>query len=186
MHQNGKILLYFDKPIVNSLLSDDIDEVAINWGISHEAALIKCFEVLTNSLGTHNTGGSTYFDLLMCDCFQKRMTGPGITFGTHGSNVKLPMLVFKGDWALHEPTGRRLPITSKMLNRFGQMFSEEFEVEYLGFEKIGPISAQIEQESLISSMDMIYLLNNKPHVFDGKVFLPIVAEPSPSLIVANN
>jgi hypothetical protein len=112
----------------------------------------------------------------MCDCFQKRMTGPEITFGTHGSNAKLPMLVFKGDWALHEPTGRRLPITSKMLNRFGQMFSEEFEVEYLGFERIGPSSAPIEQESFTSPMDMIYLLNNKPHVFDGKTFLPIVAE----------
>jgi hypothetical protein len=176
------INLYFDKPNVNSLLSDDIEVVAINWEISHEAALIKCFEVLVNSLGSHNSGGSTYFDLLMCDCFQKRMTGPEITFGTHGSNAKLPMLVFKGDWALHEPTGRRLPITSKILNRFGQMFSEEFEVEYLGFEGIGSSSAPIEQELFISPMDMIYLLNNKPHVFDGKTFLPVVGESKPSFI----
>jgi len=65
------INLYFDKPNVNSLLADDIEVVAINWEISHEAALIKCFEVLVNSLGSHNSGGSTYFDLLMCDCFQK-------------------------------------------------------------------------------------------------------------------
>ena len=95
------INLYFDKPKVNSLLSEDIETVAINWDISHESALIKCFEVLVNSLGSHNSGGSTYFDLLMCDCFQKRMTGPEITFGTHGSNAKLPMLIFKEDWALH-------------------------------------------------------------------------------------
>jgi hypothetical protein len=171
----AKINIYFDGPRVNSLLADDIEAVAINWEISHEAAVNKCFEVLVNSLGSHNSGGSTYFDLLMCDCFQKRMTGPEITFGTHGGNAKLPMLVIKDDWALHEPTGRRLPITNKMLNRFGKMFSEEFEVEYLGFERIGPISAPIEQESFISPMDMIYLLNNKPHVFDGKTFLPIVA-----------
>ncbi len=167
------INLYFDTPKVNSLLAEDIEAVAINWEISYEAALIKCFEVLVNSLGSHNSGGSTYFDLLMCDCFQKRMTGPEIMFGTHGSNAKLPMLIFKGDWALHEPTGRRLPITSKMLNRFGEMFSEEFEVEYLGFERIGSNSAPIEQESFINPMDMIYLLNNKPHVFDGVRFVRV-------------
>jgi hypothetical protein len=176
------INLYFDKPKVSSLLSEDIETVAINWEISHEAALIKCFEVLVSSLGSHNSGGSTYFDLLMCDCFQKRMTGPEITFGTHGSNAKLPMLVFKGDWALHEPTGRRLPITSKMLNRFGEMFSEEFEVEYLGFERIGPISAPIEQESFTSSMDTVYIIGDRPHYYDGKKFLPIVPEANLSVI----
>ena len=175
------INLYFDKPNVNSLLADDIEVVAINWEISHEAALIKCFEVLVNSLGSHNSGGSTYFDLLMCDCFQKRMTGPGITFGTHGSNAKLPMLVFKGDWALHEPTGRRLSITSKMLNRFGEMFSEEFEVEYLGFERVGASSAPTNGASFTNPFDMVYILNNKPHVFDGKAFLPVVEEPKPLL-----
>ena len=175
------INLYFDKPKVNSLLSDDIETVAINWEISHEAALIKCFEVLVNSLGSHNSGGSTYFDLLMCDCFQKRMTGPEITFGTHGSNAKLPMLVFKGDWALHEPTGRRLPITSKMLNRFGEMFSEEFELEYLGFERIGSSSASIEQESFINSMDTVYIIGDMPHYYDGKKFLPIMSKPNLSL-----
>lgn len=169
------INLYFDNPKVNSLLSDDIDTVAINWGISHEAALIKCFEVLVNSLGTHNTGGSTYFDLLMCDCFRKRMSGPEIKFGTHGDDIGLPMMIFKDDWALHEPTGRRLTITNKILNQFGEMFSEDFDVEYLGFERIGPGSAPIKQESFISPMDMIYLLNNKPHVFDGKTFLPVEA-----------
>jgi hypothetical protein len=176
------INLYFDKPKVNSLLAYDIEVVAINWEISHEAALIKCFEVLVNSLGRHNSGGSTYFDLLMCDCFQKRMTGPEITFGTHGSNAKLPMLVFKGDWALHEPTGRRLPITSKMLNRFGEMFSEEFEVEYLGFERIGSSSAPIEQESFINPMDTVYIIGDKPHYYDGKRFLPIVSGSNRSLI----
>jgi hypothetical protein len=178
----AKINIYFDSPKVNSLLSDDIDEVAINWGISHEAALIKCFEVLTNSLGTHNTGGSTYFDLLMCDCFQKRMTGPGITFGTHGSNVKLPMLVFKGDWALHEPTGRRLTITNQMLDRFGEMFSEEFEVEYLGFKRIGSSSNLANQESFISPTDTVYIIGDRPHYYDGKRFLPIVSDPNLSLI----
>jgi hypothetical protein len=110
------------------------------------------------------------------------MTGPEITFGTHGSNVKLPMLVIKGDWALHEPTGRRLPITSKMLNRFGEMFSEEFEIEYLGFERIGPSSAPIEQESFTSPMDMIYLLDSKPHIFDGKTFLPVMTVLSHSRV----
>jgi hypothetical protein len=178
----AKINIYFDEPKVNSLLSDDIEAVAINWEISHEAALIKCFEVLVNSLGSHDSGGSTYFDLLMCDCFQKRMAGPEITFGTHGSNAKLPMLVFKGDWALHEPTGRRLPITSKMLNRFGEMFSEEFEVEYLGFERIGPSSAPIKQESFISPMDTVYIIGDKPHYYDGKRFLPIVSDSNRSLI----
>ncbi len=174
--------MYFDGPNVNSLLSDDIEAVAINWEISHEAALIKCFEVLVNSLGSHNSGGSTYFDLLMCDCFQKRMTGPEITFGTHGGNAELPMLVFNGDWALHEPTGRRFLIASKMLNRFGEMFSEEFEVEYLGFERISPISAPIKQESFISPMDTVYIIGDKPHYYDGKRFLPITPDSNRSLI----
>jgi hypothetical protein len=176
------INLYFDKPNVNSLLADDIEAVAINWEISHETAVNKCFEVLVNSLGSHNSGGSTYFDLLMCDCFHKRMTGPEITFGTHGSNAKLPMLIFKEDWALHEPTGRRLPITSKMLNRFGQMFSEEFEIEYLGFERITPTSAQIEQGSFINPMDTVYIIDDRPHYYDGKKFLPIMVEPILSLV----
>jgi hypothetical protein len=178
----AKINIYFDGPKVNSLLSDDIETVAINWEISHEAALIKCFEVLVNSLGSHNSGGSTYFDLLMCDCFHKRMTGPEITFGTHGSNAKLPMLVFKGDWALHESTCRRLPITNKMLNRFGEMFSEEFELEYLGFERIGPSSAPIEEESSINSMETVYIIGDKPHYYDGKRFLPILSGSNRSLI----
>jgi len=168
--------MYFDGPKVNSLLSDDIDEVAINWDISHEASLIKCFEVLVNSLGSHNSGGSTYFDLLMCDCFRKRMAGPEIKFGTHGDGIRLPMMIFKDDWALHEPTSRRLPLTNKLLNQFGEMFSEDFDVEYLGFERVGSSSALVKQESFISPMDTIYLLNNKPHVFDGKTFLPVVAE----------
>ncbi len=176
------INLYFDKPNGNSLLADDIEAVAINWEISHEAALIKCFEVLVNSLGSHNSGGSTYFDLLMCDCFQKRMTGQEIAFGTHGSNVKLPMLVIKNDWALHEPTGRRLLITNKMLNRFGQMFSEEFEIEYLGFERIGPSSPPIKQESFISPKDTIYFIDDRPHYYDGEKFLPIMVEPILSLV----
>jgi hypothetical protein len=176
------INLYFDKPKVNSLLSDDIDTVAINWEISHEAALIKCFDVLVTSLGSHNNGGSTYFDLLMCDCFQKRMAGPEIRFGTHGSNIKLPMLVFNGDWALHEPTGRRLTITNKMLNRFGDMFSEEFEIEYLGFKRIGSSLDLTNQASFISPMDTIYIIGDIPHYYDGKKFLPIVTEPNLSLI----
>jgi hypothetical protein len=103
------------------------------------------------------------------------MTGPEITFGTHGINVKLPMLVLKGDWALHEPTGRRLPITNKMINRFGQMFSEEFEVEYLGFERIGPSSDLTAQGSFTSPMDTVYIIGDSPHYFDGKKFLPISA-----------
>ena len=181
-HQKGKILLYFDKPKVNSFLADDIEAVAINWEISHEAALSKCFEVLVNSLGSHNSGGSTYFDLLMCDCFQKRMTGPEIKFGTHGDGTGLPMMIFKDDWALHEPTDRRLPLTNKLLNKFGEMFSEDFDVEYLGFERVVASSAPIEQESFINPMDMIYLLNNKPHIFDGKTFLPVLAESKSSLI----
>jgi hypothetical protein len=110
------------------------------------------------------------------------MTGPEIKFGTHGDSIRLPMMIFKDDWALHEPTGRRLPLTNKLLNQFGKMFSEDFDVEYLGFERIGSSSAPIEQESFISPMDMIYLLNNRPHVFDGKTFLPVVAQPKPSLI----
>ena len=182
MHQNGKILLYFDKPLVNSLLSDDIDEVAINWGISQESALIKCFEVLVNSLGTHNNGGSTFFDLLMCDCFHKRMAGPEIKFGTHGDGIRLPMMIFKDDWALHEPTGRRLPLTNKMLNQFGEMFSEEFEIEYLGFDRIGASSSTIQEESFINPMDMVYLLDDKPHIYDGKRFLPIMTKSKQSLI----
>jgi hypothetical protein len=172
-HQKGKILLYFDKPKVNSFLADDIEAVAINWEISHGAALSKCFDVLVNLLGSHNSGGSTYFDLLMCDCFRKRMTGPEIKFGTHGDCIGLPMMIFKDDWALHEPTGRRLPLTNKLLNQFGEMFSEDFDVEYLGFERIGSSSALIMQESFINPIDMIYLLDNKPHVFDGTKFLPV-------------
>jgi hypothetical protein len=176
------IYLYFDNPKVSSLLADDIEAVAINWEISHEAAVNKCFEVLVNSLGSHNSGGSTYFDLLMCDCFRKRMTGPEIKFGTYGDGIKLPMMVLEDDWALHEPTGRRLPLTNKLLNQFGEIFSEDFDVEYLGFERTGPSSSPIKQESFISPMDMIYLLDNKPHVFDGKTFLPVVAESKPLLI----
>jgi hypothetical protein len=165
------INLYFDTPKVNSLLAEDIEAVAINWEISYEAALIKCFEVLVNSLGSHNSGGSTYFDLLMCDCFQKRMTAPEITVSTHGSNAKLPMLVFKEDWALHEPTGRRLSITSKMLNHFGELFSEDFDIEYLGYERKKP-AINHPQEKFISPLEMIYLLNDKPHIFiDGRFVL---------------
>jgi hypothetical protein len=167
------IRLYFDNPKLNSLLYDDIEAVAINWEINHEAAINKCFEVLVNSLGSHNSGGSTYFDLLMCDCFRKRMAGPEIKFGVHGDGIKLPMMIFKDDWALHEPTGRRLSLTNKLLNQFGGMFSEDFDVEYLGFERIGRSSDPIKQSSLISPMDMIYLLNNKPHIFDGTKFLPV-------------
>jgi hypothetical protein len=176
------ISIHFGKPTIGGELSDCVDELAINWEISYEAAVNKCFEVLVNSLGTHNNGGSTFFDLLMCDCFRKKMAAPEIKFRTYGDGIKLPMMVLEDDWALHEPTGRRLPITNKLLNQFGEMFSEDFEVEYLGFERTEPNSAPIKQEPFISPMDMIYLLNNKPHVFDGKTFLPVTAEPKPSLI----
>jgi hypothetical protein len=69
-----------------------------------------------------------------------------------------------------------------MFNRFGEMFSEEFEVEYLGFERIGSSSAPIEQESSINSMETVYIIGDKPHYYDGKRFLPILSGSNRSLI----
>lgn len=162
--------LYFGNPITGSLLSDDIDEIAINWDISYESAVIKSFEVLINSLGTHANGGTTYFDLLMCECFQKKMLAPKITLKTHGEGIRLPALAFATDSALHEPTKRHLPITNQMLNHFGEAFSEEFEIEYLGYERVGRSSPDAQQ-STANPMDVVYILNGKNHVYDGQNFI---------------
>lgn len=164
--------LYFGKPDIGSLLSDDIEDVAINWGISYESAVIKSFEVLVTSLGTHDSGGTTYFDLLMCECFQKKMSAPKIILKTHGEGIRLPMLVFQADSALHEPTGRYLPITNQILNHFGEVFSEEFEIEYLGYKRVGRVAPN-KQEAVHNPMDMLYVLNNKSHIYDGKNFIPV-------------
>lgn len=172
------INLYFGKPLTGSLLSDDIDEIAINWGISYESAVIKSFEVLVNSLGTHANGGTTYFDLLMCECFQKKMSAPKIKLKTHGEGIRLPMLVFQSDSALHEPTGRQLPITNQILNHFGEAFSEEFEIEYLGYERVSLSKTSPELPNITSPMDMIYLINEQPHTYDGRNFLPVVSTPT--------
>ncbi len=166
------INLYFDKPKVNSLLSDDIDEVAINWGISHEAAVIKCFDVLVSSLGKHNAGGATYFDLLICECFKKKMLAPKITLKTHGNGTKLPMLKLHTDVALHEPTGRMLPITNQMLEHFGEAFSEEFEIEYFGYKRVGE-NLLFNTKTIANPVDMVYMLNGKTHIYDGINFIPV-------------
>lgn len=164
------INLYFGKPSSGSLLSDDIDTVAINWDISHETAVIKCLDVLVTSLGKHDAGGTTYFDLLICECFQKKMLAPKIALKSYGDGIKLPMLVLQTDSALHEPTGRHLPITNEMLSHFGEVFSDEFEIEYFGYERIGQ-STPDSQQAESSPMDMVYTLNNQPHVYDGTKFI---------------
>lgn len=172
------LYLYFGLPCSGSLLSDDIDEVAINWEISYESAVIKSFDVLVSSLGTHNNGGTTYFDLLMCECFQKKMLAPKITLETHGQSIRLPALAFATDSALHEPTKRHLPITNQMLNHFGEAFSEEFEIEYLGYERVGLSKTSPELPTIASPMDMIYLINEQPHTYDGRNFLPVISTPT--------
>ncbi len=164
------INLYFDKPSSGSLLSDDIDTVAINWDISHETAVIKCFDVLVTSLGKHDTGGTTYFDLLICECFKKKMLAPKILLKSYGNGIKLPMLVLQTDSALHEPTGRHLPITNEMLSHFGKVFSDEFEIEYFGHQRIGKDTPD-SQQAASSPMDMIYTINNQLHVYDGTKFI---------------
>lgn len=172
------LYLYLGTPKVGSLLAEDIDEVAISWGISYEAAVIKCLDVLVNSLGKHNAGGATYFDLLMCECFQKKMSAPKIKLQTHGEGIRLPMLVLQNDLALHEPTRRNLPITNQMLNHFGVAFSEEFEIEYLGYERVGQ-STPDSQHATTSPMDMVYIINDKNHIYDGNKFIPIqIAKPT--------
>lgn len=164
------IQIYLGKPLAGSLLSDDIDEVAINWGISYESAVVKSFEVLVTSLGTHDSGGTTYFDLLMCECFQKKMSAPKIKLQTHGEGIRLPMLVLQNDLALHEPTGRGLPITNQMIEHFGEAFSEEFEIEYFGYERVGHNKPD-SQQSTTNPMDMIYIINDKNHIYDGEKFI---------------
>lgn len=164
--------LYYGLPKPGSLLSDDINGIAINWGISYESAVIKSLKVLINSLGKHDSGGATYFDLLMCECFQKKMSAPKITLKTHGEGIKLPALAFATDSALHESTKRHLPITNQMLNHFGEAFSEEFEIEYLGYERLGR-SILDRQEVITSPMDIVYIINDKNHIYDGNKFIPI-------------
>ena len=168
------INIYLGIPTLGSQMSDDIDAIAINWGISYESAVNKSFDVLVNSLGTHDAGGSTYFDLLMCDCFRKKMSAPKIKFNTHGDGIKLPMLTLK-DWAIHEPTNRKLPLTNQMVNHFGEMFSDDFEIEYLGYERARIDSTTLEQSTTTNPYDVVYMINNKPHIHNGHEFILVDA-----------
>ncbi len=173
--KDGLTALYFGIP-TGGEITDDINDWAINHEISYELATIECFESLvTKILNRRDDGKSSYFDLLMCECFRRKVLAPEIGFGIHGEGIKLPVLIFKDTAVVHEPSSQRLNLTSKVVDHFGETFSSEFEFEYLGHQKSNSKEKRTNDNysNFFKNHDVTYKINNVSHYFDGERFMKV-------------
>lgn len=100
-----------------------------------EKALCFEFECLLDSFNKRN-GNENFFDLIFFVSVGRQVKAPKIHFATYAENGhKLPMMVLNGSY-LKATDSELIPISDRCIDELGQLYQDEFDYEYVGFERM--------------------------------------------------
>ena len=142
-----------------------VEKYAYNWDVSIETAVIHQFRFWINHLSRKkNDDDDTFFELLLFIGSNQMLRLPKITSATYRHRgFVLPKMIIHGDYGIDKETNQAVFLTERHINLIGSNFQDEIAYEYFEYQRRGSVRAQKDQ--------MIYLLDNKPHIFDeGKFY----------------
>ena len=141
-----------------------VEKYAYNGNVSMETAVIHQFRFWINHLsGKKNDDDDTFFELLLFIESNQMLRLPKITSATYRHRgFVLPKMIIHGDYGIDKETDQPLFLTERHINLIGSNFQDEIAYEYFEHQRCGSVRAQKDQ--------MIYLLGDKPHIFDAGKF----------------
>jgi len=133
----GKINIKFGYP-TSGELEDLFVSNAIEDNCSLEQSLFNSFNKLTSFLAKADKGERNFFDLAFITCLKVgEIIAPKITNTTYVFNGhKLPMLIVEKEYAKQVQSGNKILISDAAIDEFGMFFQDEFDYEYIGFERV--------------------------------------------------
>ena len=159
----AKIELLFGGPTTHDE-EISVENYAYNWDVSMETAVIHQFRFWINHLsGKKNDDDDTFFELLLFIGINQMLRLPKITAGTYQHRgFVLPKMIIHGDCGIDKETGQSVFLTERHIDLIGSNFEDEIAYEYFEHQRSGSVHAQKGQT--------IYLLGDKPHIFDAGKF----------------
>ncbi len=176
------IAIYFGKQLAGSMY-DEVQEWAIECEMSIEDATNDCYKYMTWSLSEVNNNWQSHFDIMFSNIYEILVNAPAITFSiTNQDGLKTPTLLLHSNYLNERNAEKRHLISADVIKMFGEDFEYQFGLEFLGFQyikckKFLSISPTKNDHRSRPRNSVIYVIDKKPHYYDGKRFLPIVAEP---------
>lgn len=161
----GTIQLLFGEPTTPER-EENIEEWIYDCGINRETAVILKFKSLINSLSKKNKEGDNYFELIVQTITGESVNLPKISFGTHHHRgFVLPKIVIHNFYMIKRDLNQRTLIDCSLLEQIGSEFEWDFAFEFYSFHRIGKAEA--------GKKDVIYQLQNKPHIHHSGEFLEV-------------
>jgi hypothetical protein len=159
----AKIELLFGSP-TSQEEEISVENYAYNWDVSIETAVISQFRFWINHLSSKkNDDDDTFFELLLFIGANQMLRLPKITSATYRHRgFLLPKMIIHGDYGVDKETDQAVFLTEHHINLIGSNFQDEIAYEYFEYRRCGSVRAQKDQ--------MIYLLGDKPHIFDDGKF----------------
>ena len=159
----AKIELHFGGPTTTDE-EISVENYAYNWDVSIETAVIRQFRFWINHLSSKkNNDDDTFFELLLFIGINQMLRLPKITAGTYRHRgFVLPKMIIHGDCGFDKETSQSIFLNDSYINLIGGNFEDEIAYEYYEYQRSGPVTAPKGQT--------IYLLGDKPHIFDAGNF----------------
>jgi hypothetical protein len=177
------IAIHFGKQIAGSMC-DEVQEWAITYDLSIEDATNDCYKYMTWSLSEVNNNWQSHFDIMFSSIFNCLVNAPEMIFEiTDCDGLKTPTLLVKSNYVIERHTGVKRLITTQVTKAFGEDFQAEFGLEFLGFERLKTKSRAANTKMMVDHRSrprnsVVYFISNKPYFYDGKRFLPVIADSS--------
>lgn len=177
------ISIHFGKQLASSMY-DEVQEWAITYDLSIEDATIDCYKYMTWSLSEVNNNWQSHFDIMFSSIFNCLVNAPEVMFEISDCDgLKTPTLLLKSHYVVERESGVKRLITSQVIKAFGEDFQEEFGLEFLGFERLKTKSIAVNTTLMIDHRSrprnsVVYFISDKPFFYDGKRFLPVIADLS--------
>ena len=130
----GKIFIKFGYP--SSIEEQEkLSERAVFYDCSVEESLCYEFKCIVDSL-IKRKGKENFFDLVFLVASQRHVICPKASSSTYIENGKqLPMIVLAKEYLLSFDSSCPIAISQEMINEVGQIFQNEFDYEYAGYER---------------------------------------------------
>lgn len=129
----AKIAIKFGYPV--SFQEQELLSVrAVENDCSLEWALCYEFRRILDGLQSRKSGNN-FFDLIFFLSSGEHVRSPSLDFGTFVDNGhKLPMIILEKDYLLLEDS-KRIFISDEYINELGSLYQDEFDYEFVGFER---------------------------------------------------
>jgi hypothetical protein len=159
----AKIELLFGGPTTQDE-EISVEKYAYNWGVSIETAVIKQFRFWIDHLTKKsNNDGDGFFELLLLIECNLLLKLPKISASVYRhKGFVLPKIIIHGDYGIDKDSGSRVLLSETHINAIGSGFEAEIGFEYFEYARTGLIKA--------SKNDAIYLLGDKPHIYESGKF----------------